>query len=69
MTNRHPGVCCKIYILNEASQAITACMDYRIVAVILPILLALSWASYNIARAALGQLQLALSDFKKNTGN
>ena len=44
-------------------------MDYRIVAVILPILLALSWASYNIGRAALGQLQLALSDFKKNTGD
>ncbi|WP_114988213.1 photosystem II protein Y [Synechococcus sp. N19] len=44
-------------------------MDYRIVAVILPILLALSWAGYNIARAALGQLQLALRDFKKNTGN
>ena len=55
--------------LIRPPQAITACMDYRIVAVILPILLALSWASYNIARAALGQLQLALRDFKKNTGN
>ena len=44
-------------------------MDYRIVVVILPIVLALSWASYNIGRAALGQLQLALSDFKNNTGN
>ena len=42
-------------------------MDLRIVVVLFPILLALSWAGYNIGRAALGQLQLALLDFKKNT--
>ena len=44
-------------------------MDFRIVAVIVPVLLALSWAGYNIGRAALGQLQMALLDFKKNTQN
>ena len=42
-------------------------MDFRIVAVIFPVLLALSWAGYNIGRAALGQLQMALRDYKKNT--
>jgi photosystem II PsbY protein len=42
-------------------------MDYRVVAVLFPILIALSWAGYNIGRAALGQLQLALANFKKNT--
>ena len=42
-------------------------MDLRIVVVTIPILLALSWAGYNIGRAALGQLQLALRNFKQNT--
>lgn len=42
-------------------------MDFRIIAVIFPVLLALSWAGYNIGRAALGQLQMALLDYKKNT--
>ena len=41
-------------------------MDWRIVAVFTPIVLAISWAVFNIGRAALGQLQLALRDFKKN---
>ena len=44
-------------------------MDFRIIAVVFPILLALSWAGYNIGRAALGQIQLALLDFKKNTSD
>ena len=32
-----------------------------------PIVLALSWAGYNIGRAAIGQLQLAIRQFKQNT--
>ena len=42
-------------------------MDFRVFVVVFPILLALSWAIYNIGRAALGQFQLALRDFKENT--
>lgn len=41
-------------------------MDWRIIAVFTPIVLAISWAVFNIGRAALGQLQLAVKDFKKN---
>ena len=41
-------------------------MDWRIVAVFTPIVLAISWAVFNIGRAALGQLQLAVKNFKKN---
>ena len=32
-------------------------MDFRIVIVLLPIILAGSWAAFNIFRAALGQIQ------------
>tara|TARA_B100001057_G_scaffold145286_1_gene145225 strand:- start:578 stop:715 length:138 start_codon:yes stop_codon:yes gene_type:complete len=42
-------------------------MDFRILVVLFPVILALSWAGYNIGRAALGQLQRALNDFKQNT--
>ena len=42
-------------------------MDIRILVVISPIILALSCAGCNIGRAALGQLQSALNDFKQNT--
>ena len=42
-------------------------MDLRVVFVLFPIVLALSWAGYNIGRAALGQIQLAIYQFKKNT--
>lgn len=41
-------------------------MDWRIIAVFTPIVLAISWAVFNIGRAALGQLQLAIKNFKKN---
>ena len=41
-------------------------MDWRIVVVFTPIVLAISWAVFNIGRAALGQLQLAIKNFKKN---
>ena len=41
-------------------------MAWRIVAVFTPIVLAISWAVFNIGRAALGQLQLAVKNFKKN---
>ena len=41
-------------------------MDWRIVAVFTPIVLAIYWAVFNIGRAALGQLQLAVKNFKKN---
>ena len=41
-------------------------MDLRIIVVFTPIVLAVSWAVFNIGRAALGQLQLAVKDFKKN---
>jgi photosystem II PsbY protein len=41
-------------------------MDWRIILVFAPIVLAISWAVFNIGRAALGQLQLAVRDFKKN---
>ncbi|MFM7221154.1 MAG: photosystem II protein Y [Nodosilinea sp.] len=32
-------------------------MDWRVVVVLLPIIIAGSWALFNIGRAALGQLQ------------
>lgn len=35
-------------------------MDWRIVVVLLPIVVAASWAVFNIGRAALGQLQTFL---------
>ena len=44
-------------------------MDLRIIVVLFPVILALSWAGYNIGRAALGQFQRALNDFKQNTQN
>jgi photosystem II PsbY protein len=36
-------------------------MDWRIVVVLLPIVIAGSWAVFNIGRAALGQLQAFLN--------
>ena len=41
-------------------------MDLRILIVALPILLALSWAGYNIGRAAIGQFQNAIKQYKTN---
>jgi len=35
-------------------------MDLRLLLVVAPILLAVSWAGFNIGRAAIGQLQLLL---------
>ena len=35
-------------------------MDFRLIVVAAPILLALGWAGFNISRAAVGQLQLML---------
>ncbi|MEM6713915.1 MAG: photosystem II protein Y [Cyanobacteria bacterium P01_D01_bin.6] len=37
-------------------------MDWRIVVVLSPIILAGSWAVFNIGRAALGQLQTFLNN-------
>lgn len=37
-------------------------MDFRVVIVLLPIILAGSWAAFNIFRAALGQIQRQFSD-------
>ncbi|MDA7436645.1 photosystem II protein Y [Synechococcus sp. AH-601-B19] len=42
-------------------------MDFRILLVFAPILLALGWAGYNIGRAALGQIQSAIRQYKQNT--
>ncbi len=50
---------------NDKSKAIKE-MDWRIIVVFTPIVLAISWAGYNIGRAALAQLQLAINNFKKN---
>jgi len=36
-------------------------MDWRVVVVLLPIIVAGSWAIFNIGRAALGQLQAFLN--------
>jgi photosystem II PsbY protein len=36
-------------------------MDWRVVVVLLPIIVAGSWALFNIGRAALGQLQAFLN--------
>ncbi|NMF82101.1 MAG: photosystem II protein Y [Leptolyngbya sp. LCM1.Bin17] len=36
-------------------------MDWRVVVVLLPIIVAGSWAVFNIGRAALGQLQAFLN--------
>ncbi|WP_066909339.1 MULTISPECIES: photosystem II protein Y [unclassified Synechococcus] len=41
-------------------------MDLRILFVALPILLALSWAAFNIGRAATSQLQVAIKQYKIN---
>ena len=41
-------------------------MDLRILIVALPIVLALSWAAFNIGRAAIGQLQVAIKQYKTN---
>jgi photosystem II PsbY protein len=41
-------------------------MDLRILIVAAPVLIAVSWAAYNIGRAALGQLQIAVKQFKAN---
>ena len=35
-------------------------MDLRLVLVAAPIILAVSWAAFNIGRAAIGQLQLMI---------
>ena len=43
-------------------------MDLRVIVVFAPIILALGWAGYNIGKAALGQIQLAIRQFKENTG-
>ena len=55
---------CFWYVI--CSNQVLKTMDWRIVAVFTPIVLAISWAVFNIGRAALGQLQLAVKDFKKN---
>ncbi|PSN15226.1 photosystem II protein Y [filamentous cyanobacterium CCP5] len=39
-------------------------MDWRIVVVLLPIIIAGSWAIFNIGRAALGQLQTFIDERK-----
>jgi photosystem II PsbY protein len=44
-------------------------LDFRIFLVFAPIVLALGWALYNIGRAALGQIQLAIRSYKQNTSN
>ena len=54
----------KVGMLIELNNLI---VDLRVVFVLFPIVLALSWAGYNIGRAALGQIQLAIYQFKKNT--
>lgn len=36
-------------------------MDWRVVVVLLPIVIAASWAVFNIGKAALGQLQAFLN--------
>jgi photosystem II PsbY protein len=36
-------------------------MDWRVVVVLLPIIVAGSWAVFNIGRAALGQIQAFLN--------
>lgn len=36
-------------------------MDWRVVVVLLPVIIAASWAGFNIAKAALGQIQTFLS--------
>lgn len=37
-------------------------LDFRILAVLAPVILAASWAGFNIGRAALSQLQSFLQD-------
>ncbi|ABB25968.1 hypothetical protein Syncc9902_1004 [Synechococcus sp. CC9902] len=44
-------------------------LDFRILLVFAPIFLALGWAGYNIGRAALGQIQLAIRQYKQNTSD
>ena len=41
-------------------------MDLRVLIVALPILLALGWAAFNIGRAAIGQLEVAIRQYKTN---
>jgi|TARA_B100000073_G_scaffold176398_1_gene146040 photosystem II PsbY protein len=41
-------------------------MDLRILVVAMPVLLALGWAAFNIGRAAIGQLQVAIKQYKTN---
>ena len=41
-------------------------MDLRILVVATPVLLALGWAAFNIGRAAIGQLQFAIKQYKTN---
>ena len=53
--------------VNKLASPKSQMMDFRIALVLFPIILALSWAGYNIGRAALGQIQLAIYEFKKNT--
>ena len=53
-------------VCNLFKSSFEKAMDWRIIAVFTPIVLAISWAVFNIGRAALGQLQLAVKDFKKN---
>ena len=53
--------------MNKLASLKSQMMDLRIALVLFPIILALSWAGYNIGRAALGQIQLAIYQFKKNT--
>ncbi|WP_413441082.1 photosystem II protein Y [Synechococcus sp. MIT S1220] len=44
-------------------------MDFRILLVFAPIMLALGWAGFNIGRAAVGQIQLAIRQYKENTSS
>ncbi|MAR06408.1 MAG: photosystem II protein Y [Cyanobium sp. NAT70] len=41
-------------------------MDYRLFVVAAPIALALAWAVFNAGRAALGQFQTMLKQYKDN---
>ena len=41
-------------------------MDLRILAVTTPIFLALGWAAFRIGRAAIGQLETAVKQYKTN---
>ena len=60
------GFACFVFGMYSIQIRFLKTMDWRIVAVFTPIVLAISWAVFNIGRAALGQLQLAVKNFKKN---